>query len=118
MKNIQKLNKAKKIKRQRKTRMKIQATSNRLRLSVFRSHKHIYAQIIDDQRGLTLVSASDKELPKKLKKIAQAEAVGKLIAQKCQEKKIESVVFDKGPYRFHGRVAKLAQGANDGGLKF
>lgn len=118
MKNIQKLKKAKKIKRQRKTRMKIQATGNRFRLSVFRSHKHIYAQIIDDQRGVTLASASDKELPKKLKKIDQAEGVGKLIAQKCQAKKIDAIVFDKGPYRFHGRVARLAQGAKEGGLIF
>jgi large subunit ribosomal protein L18 len=110
-KNIQK------IRRTTRIRKKLLATSNRPRLSVFRSNVIIYAQIIDDNKATTLVAASSKET-KATRKIEQAEEVGKLIAQKAKGAKITSVVFDKGAYKFHGRVKALAQGAREGGLIF
>ena len=96
------------------------------RLCVFRSLKHIYAQLIDDQKGKTLVSANDLELEKENKKrkankktkTEKAYEVGLLIAQKAKKNKISKVVFDRRNYRYHGRVKALAQGARDGGLKF
>jgi len=89
------------------------------RLSVFRSNKHIHAQIIDDVSGKTLVSASSLEVKNdKLKKIDVAKEVGKLIAKKAEELKISSVVFDRGSYRYHGRVKSFAEGAREGKLKF
>ena len=87
-------------------------TKERPRLNVFRSLKHIYAQIIDDLAGKTLVSASDQEVKiKKANKTEIALAVGKLIAQKAQEKKIKKVIFDRSGYKFHGRIKAVAQGA-------
>ncbi len=93
------------------------------RLYVFRSNKHIYAQLIDDEKGKTLVSANDLELKKpssgaKKGKIGQAGAVGKLIAKKAIDKKIKKVVFDRGGYKYHGRVKALAEDAREAGLKF
>lgn len=93
-------------------------TKERPRLCVFRSNKHIYAQIIDDEKGITLVSASDLELKSKKNRIETAFEVGKLIAKKALEKKIEKVVFDRSRYKYHGRVKSLAEGAREGGLKF
>jgi large subunit ribosomal protein L18 len=98
-----------------------QRAKGRLRLSVFRSGKHIYAQLIDDSKGVTVVSASslDKEL--KLKSgsnLAAAQAVGKLVAQRAQKAKAEAVVFDRGGYIFHGRVKALADAAREAGLAF
>jgi large subunit ribosomal protein L18 len=95
----------------------------RPRLSVFRSSKQIYAQIIDDENGLTLVSASsmEKENREKLKTGANTEAakvVGKLLAERAKEKGIAEVVFDRGAYMYHGRVKALAEGAREGGLQF
>ncbi|MCP4385751.1 MAG: 50S ribosomal protein L18 [Hyphomicrobiales bacterium] len=95
----------------------------RSRLSVFRSSKHIYAQIIDDGAGRTLAAASslDKGLREQLKTGADAEAaahVGKLIAERAAAAGIKQVVFDRGPYLFHGRVKALADGAREGGLDF
>lgn len=112
--------------RHRKIKSKIRGTAKRPRLCVFRSNKHIYAQLIDDQRGKTLASANDLEIDsKKIKdsksknrKIQLAFEVGKLIAQKAKKKKIEEVVFDRGGYKYHGRVKALAQGAREGSLKF
>ena len=98
-------------------RKKLMATSDRPRLSVFRSNMNIYAQIIDDSKAITLVSASSKET-KETKKMEQATSVGKLIAQKAIAAKVKAVVFDKGAYRFHGRVKALAEGAREGGLIF
>lgn len=117
MKDQQKLKKEKTLRRQRRTRIKIKKTSQKHRLSVFRSHKHIYAQVIDDRLGKTIVSASDHELKGKKLKTDVAFEVGKLIAKKCQEKKIDQIVFDKGAYKFHGRVSNLAKGAREAGLK-
>jgi large subunit ribosomal protein L18 len=99
------------------------AAHGRSRLSVFRSSKHIYAQLIDDDQGATLVSASslEKTALEGLKtgaSVAAAKAVGKLIAQRAQEKGIKDVVFDRGSYLYHGRVKALADAAREGGLNF
>lgn len=118
MKNKEKQKQAKRISRQRKTRKKIRATTTRPRLSVFRSHKHIYVQVIDDPKGMTLVSASDQEIKGKKSKKELARAVGELIAKKCLAKDIKVVVFDKGQYQYHGRIAILAAAARQGGLIF
>lgn len=106
------------IKRHRKIRAKISGDSKTPRLCVFRSAKHIYAQLIDDQKGKTILSASDIELKgKKLKKTDLAKEVGKTVAQKATAKKIEKVVFDRGGYQYHGKVKAVAEGAREGGLK-
>ncbi len=99
------------------------AANGRLRLSVFRSSKQIYAQVIDDAKGHTVASASsiDKELAKKLKTgsdTAAAAEVGKLIAERAKAAGVEKVVFDRGGYMFHGRVKALADAAREGGLSF
>jgi large subunit ribosomal protein L18 len=99
------------------------AAHGRKRLSVFRSSKHIYAQVIDDDAGATLASASSIEKPTRegLKtgaSVEAAKAVGKLIAQRAQEKGIKDVVFDRGGYLYHGRVKALAEAAREGGLNF
>jgi large subunit ribosomal protein L18 len=95
----------------------------RLRLSVFRSNKHIYGQIIDEKKGATLVAASDKDVVKpvsqKLKgKIKVAFETGKILAERALKKKIKTVFFDRKKYKYHGRVKALAEGARKGGLKF
>ena len=109
------------IKRQRRaarTRSKIFGTILRPRLSVFRSNKHIYAQLIDDENGKTLAWASDLEIKEKDKRTIIADSVGKLLAQKAETVKIKKVIFDRGGYKYHGRVKALADGARKGGLKF
>ena len=136
------IKKHKRLKRHRRVRAKISGTNKVPRLCVFRSAKHIYAQLINDEKGQTLVAASDLELgnskvktqkskpqlkSQKLKKereivrtgkVALAYEVGMLIAKKALEKKIEKVVFDRAGYEYHGRVKALAEGAREGGLKF
>lgn len=114
-----KLNLQKK-RRKRRTRIKILNITKRPRLSVFRSAKHIYVQLIDDITGKTLVSASDFEINQNIKKNKKilAKEVGELIADKIKKIKIKEVVFDKGPYLYHGRVKNLAEGARERGLKF
>ncbi len=105
----------------RRIRGKISGTTERPRLSVFRSNKQIYAQIIDDSEGRTLASASsiDKAIASKtVNKIEQAKLVGQLLAEKAKEAEVETVVFDRGGYVFHGRIKSLADGAREGGLKF
>ncbi len=99
------------------------AAHGRKRLSVFRSSKHIYAQVIDDDQGATLVSASslEKGALEGLKtgaNVAAAKAVGKLIAKRAQDKGIKDVIFDRGSYLYHGRVSALADAAREGGLSF
>jgi large subunit ribosomal protein L18 len=99
------------------------AAGDRKRLSVFRSSKHIYAQVIDDEKGETLASASsiEKDTRASLKTgadIGAAKAVGKLVAERALGKGITEVVFDRGGYRYHGRVKALAEAAREGGLKF
>jgi len=90
----------------------------RLRLAVFRSNKYIYAQIIDDEKGHTLVSASDLSNLSRLSNLEKAKEVGKILAKKALEKGIEYVWFDRRKYKYHGRVKALAEGAREGGLKF
>lgn len=92
--------------------------TERLRLSVFRSAKYIYAQLIDDERGLTVVEANSKALGSKGTKIDQARAVGQALAERALEKGVKRAVFDRGAYRYHGRVKALAEGAREGGLEF
>lgn len=109
--------------RHRRVRKKISGTAERPRLNVFRSLNHIYAQIIDDERGHTLVAAStlDPEIRSVIKTGGNVEAarlVGQLIGKRALEKGIEAVVFDRGGYKYHGRVAALADGAREAGLKF
>ena len=135
----------KRYRRHKRVRAKVFGTAQVPRLCVFRSNKHIYAQLIDDEKGQTIAKACDLELKKskvvplemgeksKIKsktqkeekdkkmckgKIGLAFEVGKLIAKKAMEKKIKKVVFDRGGYKYHGRVKALAEGAREGGLKF
>lgn len=128
----------KRHRRHRRIRAKIYGTTGIPRLCVFRSAKHVYAQLIDDEKGNTLIVASDLELKKikkkpvsvkpalqqggapaqKARKVAIAYEVGKLIAGKALKNKIEKVVFDRGGYQYHGRVKAVAEGAREGGLKF
>lgn len=108
--------------RKQRVRYKIKQTASAVRLSVFRSNKHIYAQIIDDNQHLTLAHASTQEkelnsLKSKSNKEA-AQKVGELIAQRAKQAKVEKVVFDRGGYLFHGRVKALADAAREAGLKF
>lgn len=140
----QSLKHRKRYRRHRRIRAKVYGTARRPRLCVFRSAKHIYAQLVNDEKGQTLIAASDLELKRKnsakkpkitrpelvvkkgikdkekerTRKVAVAFEVGKLIAEKALKKKIEKVVFDRGGYKYHGRVKSLAEGAREGGLKF
>ena len=100
--------------------MNMRGTKDRPRLFVFRSNQHIYAQLIDDEKVKVLMNASDKDIKIKKggKKTDIAKQVGKLIAKKAMESKIEKVVFDRGGFIFHGRIKALADGAREGGLKF
>ena len=109
--------------RHRRVRKKVSGTPERPRLCVFRSNNHIYAQVIDDAAGRTLVAAStvDKELRdrvKGLKKSEQAKLVGQVVAERARSKGIQAVVFDRGGYKYIGRVKALADGARESGLKF
>ncbi len=97
---------------------KLRGTETRPRISVFRSNKSIYAQVIDDSIGVTLCSASSKEAGTQGNKTEQAHSVGKLLAERAKSAGVESVVFDRGGYLYHGRVKALADGAREGGLKF
>ncbi len=106
--------------RHKRVRAKISGTAARPRLNVFRSNANIYAQIIDDENGVTLLSAStlDKEFNGYGGNREAAKAVGTMIAKKAAEKGITEVVFDRGGYVYHGRVKELADAAREGGLKF
>ena len=108
------------IKRHKRVRAKIAGTPERPRLNVFRSETNIYAQIIDDVNGVTLVSANtlDKAFEGATGNAEAAKKVGLMIAERAKDKGIEEVVFDRGGYVYHGRVAALADGAREGGLKF
>jgi len=111
--------------RHRRIRARVHGTAARPRLAVFRSAKHISAQLINDVTGTTLVAVADRQLTPPVKataahsrKVAAATAVGKLLAERAQAKNISMVVFDVAGYRYHGRVQALADGARSGGLKF
>jgi large subunit ribosomal protein L18 len=101
-----------------RVRKTLQGTPERPRLAVFRSNKHIYAQIIDDSTGRTLVSASTKADSVSGSKSEAASAVGKLVAERAKAAGVETVVFDRGGFRYHGRVAAIADAARAAGLKF
>ena len=110
-------------KRHSRVRKKVTGTSDKPRLNVFRSVKHIYAQVVDDTSGATLIAASsaDKELKGKVStggNIEAAKTVGQLVAKRASDKGIAQVVFDRGGYLYHGRVKALADAAREGGLKF
>lgn len=108
------------LSRQRRVRAQI-AASGKPRLSVYRSNVYIYAQVIDDVQGKTLVAAGERELKtsgKQMTKTDKAHLVGELLAKKALDKKITTVVFDRSGYKYHGRVKALADGARKGGLKF
>ena len=111
---------AQRLKRHKRVRAKISGTPERPRLNVFRSNTNIYAQIIDDVNGVTLVSAStlDKSLEGYGGNAEAAKKVGQLLAERAKDKGITNVVFDRGGYVYHGRVAALAEGAREGGLEF
>jgi large subunit ribosomal protein L18 len=108
------------LRRHRRVRGKIRGTAERPRLHVFRSNRGIFAQLVDDDAGKTLVSASWTGLPQAFSgdKTEQAAEVGKRLAAAAQKAGIESVVFDRGGYLYHGRVKALADGAREGGLQF
>jgi len=107
----------------RRIRKRMSGTADRPRLAIFRSQAHIYAQVINDESGTTLCTASslDEALKKDLKRgatVAAAKAVGKLIADRAKEKSVERVVFDRGGFLYHGRIKALADAAREGGLQF
>jgi large subunit ribosomal protein L18 len=105
------------IHRKKRIRAKVEGTSERPRLCVFKSLTNVYAQVIDDIKGVTLAEANSKEAKGK-NDMAGAKKVGELVAKKCKELKISEVVFDRAGYRYHGKVKSLAEGARKGGLKF
>ncbi|MEX0918391.1 MAG: 50S ribosomal protein L18 [Candidatus Paceibacterota bacterium] len=110
-------------KRHRRVRAKVKGTAERPRLSVFRSNKYIYAALIDDLSARTLVSANSRQLPAghqtdDLAKVADASAVGRLLADKAKKQKISQAVFDRSGYLYTGRIMAVAEGARTGGLKF
>jgi len=134
-----KFKKEKRYMRHKRVRAKISGQALKPRLHVFKSAKHVYAQLIDDEKGKVIIAANDKEIKKIKTKSQTSEAkdkknkesqelltgkkalaynVGKLIAKKALERKIEKVVFDRGSCKYHGRVKALAEGAREGGLKF
>jgi large subunit ribosomal protein L18 len=114
------------LRRQRRVRATVKGSAERPRLSVFRSLNHVYAQVIDDAAGRTVCAASDADVSKdgvkeaegRKAKVAQAFAVGKVIAERARKAGIEAVVFDRNGFAYTGRVASLADGAREGGLKF
>jgi large subunit ribosomal protein L18 len=116
--NIQIKKQKQKERRHKRVRAKINGTKERPRLSVFRSNKGLFLQLIDDENGLTLVSAGTSGTKKAANKTEAASLAGKDLAAKALAKKISSVVFDKGHYKFHGRIKAAAEGARLGGLKF
>lgn len=103
-------------------RKKVHGTAERPRLAVFRSNKQIYAQVVDDLNGVTLLAASSKEKDiagkTGISKSEQAKLVGEALAAKCKEKGIETVTFDRSGYKYHGRIKSFADAAREGGLKF
>jgi large subunit ribosomal protein L18 len=107
------------LRRRRRVRAKIRGTEQRPRLSVFRSNRGLFAQLVDDTSGKTLAAVNwiEPDL-RKLEGMEQAKRVGELLAQRAKEAGVETCVFDRGGYRYHGRVRALAEGAREGGLQF
>ena len=123
MKNVQKIKQELRARRHNRVRIKVKGTPDKPRLSVYRSLNHIQAQLVDDTNSKTLLSGTDYKLTAGESKdmtrlVGIAHKVGKNIAKLAQEKGIKQVVFDKGHYKYHGRIKALAEGARKGGLKF
>jgi large subunit ribosomal protein L18 len=109
----------KRLRRRRRVRAKIRGSAQRPRLSVYRSNRGVFAQLIDDDAGKTVASVSWTEGDLKgLARMEQAKKAGELLAKRAAESKVETCVFDRGGYQYHGRVKALAEGAREGGLKF
>ena len=109
----------KRLRRRRRVRARIRGSAERPRLSVYRSNRGVFVQLIDDDSGRTLASVSWTEADlRKLKPMEQAEKAGKLLAERAKAKGVDSAVFDRGGYQYHGRVKALAEGAREGGLQF
>jgi large subunit ribosomal protein L18 len=109
----------KRMRRRRRVRARIRGSAERPRLSVYRSNRGVFAQLIDDDAGRTLASVSWTEPDlRKMDSMEQAKQVGQLLAERAKQAGVETCVFDRGGYRFHGRVAAIAEGAREGGLKF
>lgn len=108
----------KRIRLHKKIRSRVSGTGDCPRLCVFRSNRYMYAQLIDDVRGITLASASDISLTGKMTKVMRAKTVGEKLAEEAKKKNITTVVFDRGGFSYRGRVEALAQGAREAGLKF
>jgi large subunit ribosomal protein L18 len=104
-------------KRRRRVRRKISGTPERPRLSVYRSNVHIYAQLVDDERGHTIAAADSHEVGEAENRKEAARKVGELVARRAADAGVEEVVFDRGGNKYHGRIAALAEGAREGGLK-
>lgn len=106
--------------RKKSVRKTLQGTTSKPRLSVFRSNKYVYAQLIDDQKGLTILGVSQKEIKseKAIKQSEMAHLVGQKLAEKAKGMKITEVIFDRGSYAYHGQIKALAEGAREGGLTF
>jgi large subunit ribosomal protein L18 len=110
---------AKRLKRRRRVRAKVQGSAVRPRISVFRSNRGIFAQLIDDDAGVTLASVQwTEDALKSLKPMEQANEAGKLLASRAKDAGVDTAVFDRGGYQYHGRVKALAEGAREGGLIF
>jgi large subunit ribosomal protein L18 len=110
---------AKRLRRRRRVRSKVRGSAERPRISVFRSNRGIFAQLIDDDAGRTLASVQWTEADlRSLKPMGQANAAGKLLASRAKEAGVDTAVFDRGGYQYHGRVKALAEGAREGGLSF
>lgn len=111
-------NNTSRLRRKKRVRAKISGSTERPRLAVYKSLKSMYVQVIDDVKGKTLASASLAEIKKAKNDVSGAKEVGKLVAKKCEAKKIKEVIFDRAGYQYHGKVKALAEGAREGGLKF
>lgn len=108
------------LRRKRSIRLKLQGTTERPRLSVYRSNKHVYAQVINDVSGATVAYASslDKDVPETLKGVALAKKIGELVAERAMVQKVDAVVFDRNGFLYHGQIKAIADGAREKGLKF
>jgi large subunit ribosomal protein L18 len=107
------------LRRRRRVRARLRGTAERPRLSVFRSNRGVFAQLIDDDQGATVASASWIEAGvRDLDSLEQAKRVGELLAERAKQAGVETCVFDRGGYRYHGRVSAVAEGAREGGLRF
>ncbi|MEW5907827.1 MAG: 50S ribosomal protein L18 [Patescibacteria group bacterium] len=104
--------------RHKRVRAKITGTANRPRLSVFRSNKYINLQLIDDQRGKTIISYNDSKIKEKMGRIEKARKAGRLLAELARNKRIKKIVFDRGGYKYHGIIKAVAEGLREKGLEF